>query len=150
MERSLLVFLHVLGASVWIGGHLVLALSVLPRALREEGTRRIQEYEASFERIGIPALLLQIVTGLWLASLLAPPAQWLGFGGHVPRHVTLKLLSLAGTIALAAHARISLVPKLATDDRAALRKLAWHIVAITTLAVFFALVGVSLQNGSLL
>ena len=29
------IFLHVLAATVWTGGHLVLATTVLPRALRE-------------------------------------------------------------------------------------------------------------------
>ncbi|MBI2391937.1 MAG: CopD family protein [Deltaproteobacteria bacterium] len=151
MERPILVFLHVLGATVWVGGHLVLALSVLPRALREESPRRIQEYEEAFERIGLPALAVQVLTGLRLAWIYAPPSAWLGFDGHVPRHVTLKLITLAGTIALAVHARLSLVPKLSTADGArALRPLGWHIVAITILAVFFAFVGVSLRGGGLL
>jgi len=151
MERSILVLLHVLGATVWVGGHLVLALSVLPRALREDTPRRIQEYEEAFERIGIPALLLQVATGLRLAWLYAPPSTWLGFDGHVPKHITLKLLALAATVALAVHARLTLVPKLgANDGGVTLRKLAWHIVAITIVAVFFVLVGVSLRAGGLL
>ena len=31
--RALLLTLHILGACVWTGGHLVLAITVLPRAL---------------------------------------------------------------------------------------------------------------------
>jgi len=34
MTYRLLVALHLLGAAVWVGGHLVLSISVLPRALR--------------------------------------------------------------------------------------------------------------------
>ncbi|MGZ3419211.1 MAG: CopD family protein [Polyangiales bacterium] len=149
MERPLLILLHVLGASVWIGGHLVLALSVLPRALRERDVTHIRSYEAAFERVGIPALLIQVATGLRLASLYAPPSKWLGFHDHVSRHLTLKLLALACTVALATHARLSLIPKLESHPEA-LRPLAYHIALVTLLAVAFALVGVSFRVGGLL
>lgn len=32
---GMLLLLHILGATIWTGGHIVLALVVLPRALRE-------------------------------------------------------------------------------------------------------------------
>lgn len=147
-ERAALIFLHILGASVWVGGHLVLTLTILPRALREDDASAIQRFEQSFERIGIPALLLQVATGLRLASLYAAPSQWLGFDTHAPRHITLKLMALAATLVLAAHARISLVPRLAPG--APLRKLAVHVVLVTALAVAFAFVGVSFRVGGLL
>ncbi len=69
---TLALFLHVLGATVWTGGHLVLSLTVLPRALRRRNPDLLREFEARFERIGIPALAIQIVTGIWLASRLVP------------------------------------------------------------------------------
>jgi uncharacterized membrane protein len=31
---QLMLILHVLGATVWTGGHLVLAITILPQALR--------------------------------------------------------------------------------------------------------------------
>ena len=147
IERNLLIVLHVLGASVWVGGHLVLATTILPRALRDDDPASIQSFEQAFERIGVPALLLQVATGLRLATFYAPPSRWLSFEDHAPRHITLKLLCLAATIALAAHARISLVPRLSSG--APLRKLAGHIVLVTLLAVTFAVVGVSLRVGGL-
>ena len=30
------LLLHVLGATIWTGGHLILALTILPRVLREQ------------------------------------------------------------------------------------------------------------------
>jgi uncharacterized membrane protein len=51
-----IVFLHVLGASVWVGGHLVLATSVLPRALKA----RKPEILLGFER---SALLMRASAG---------------------------------------------------------------------------------------
>jgi putative copper export protein len=147
IERNLLIVLHVLGASVWVGGHLVLATTILPRALRDDDPTAIQSFEQAFERIGVPALLLQVATGLRLAAFYAPPSRWLSFDDHASRHVALKLGCLAATIALAAHARISLVPRLSSG--APLRNLAGHIVLVTLLAVAFAVVGVSLRVGGL-
>ena len=74
----ILLYFHLLGASVWIGGHLVLALGILPGALRRSDVQAIRNFEQVFEKIGLPALLLQVVTGLWLASLWLPHALWLG------------------------------------------------------------------------
>ena len=54
----LLVVLHLLGATVWVGGHLVLSLVVLPRALRARDASVVAEFESGYERIGLPALLL--------------------------------------------------------------------------------------------
>ena len=147
IERNLLVVLHVVGASVWVGGHLVLATTILPGALRSDDPRPIQAFEQAFERIGIPALLLQVVTGLRLATLWAPPSRWFSFDDHGSRHVGLKLACLAATVALAVHARVSLVPRLAAG--APLRKLAAHIVLVTLLAVAFLVVGVGLRVGGL-
>jgi putative copper export protein len=148
MERAILILLHVLGATVWVGGHLMLTLSVLPRALRQQDVPAIQRFEQAFERIGIPALLIQIATGLRLASMYAPPSRWLGFDDHISRHLSFKLIALACTLGLAAHARLSLVPRLRPG--APLRKLAWHIVLVTVLAVWFVLVGVSFRVGGML
>src|SRR5690606_20893780 len=51
--------LHVLGATVWAGGHLTLALTILPKALRDERAAAVSEFEQRFERIGLPALAIQ-------------------------------------------------------------------------------------------
>ena len=71
-----LLFLHLLGASVWVGGHLVLLFSVLPGALRRRDVQPVRAFEQLYERVGIPALLLQIATGIWLAGQWLPHAQW--------------------------------------------------------------------------
>ena len=40
----LLVIVHALAATVWTGGHLVLDLGVLPKALRELSADRIRDF----------------------------------------------------------------------------------------------------------
>ena len=59
--------------------------------------------------------------------------------------VGVKLL-LAGTAALAVHARLRLIPNL-TDDN--LSGLAWHIRGITALAIAFVVVGGLIRLGGL-
>jgi len=136
--------LHLLGACIWAGGHLVLAIRVLPRALRERRASIIQEFEGAYERIGLPALVVQVLTGLALAyRLLGTPANWFADSG-VARMVQLKLLLLAGTVALAIHAKTRLIPNLRDDNLPALGS---HIVGVTVLAVLFVLAGASLRLG---
>ena len=140
-----LLFLHLLGASVWVGGHLVLFLGILPRAMLARDPAPVRAFEQVYERIGLPALLLQIVTGLWLAAIWLPPAQWFDQGA-LPRLVQAKLLLLALTLGLGAHARLALIPRL---DSRSLPHLRLHILLITLTAVAFVWVGTGFRVGAL-
>ena len=51
--------MHALAATVWTGGHLVLDLGVLPRALREGRAAPIRAFEETFEPLGLTALAIQ-------------------------------------------------------------------------------------------
>ena len=144
--RALLLTLHVLGACVWAGGHLVLATTVLPRALARRDARILRAFEEPFERIGIPALIIQVVTGIWLAGQFVPAWRWLAFGNALEARIGVKLVLLGLTVALALHARLRLIPRLDDSD---LRWLAAHIVIVTALAVALVVVGVSFQTGGL-
>ncbi len=140
-----LLFLHLLGASVWVGGHLVLLFSVLPGALRRRDVQPVRQFEQLYERVGIPALLVQIVSGLWLASLWLPRGQW--FDSSPMAHlVHAKLVLLGFTALLGVHARLALIPKL---DAQRLPQLGLHIVLITLTAVAFVWVGSGFRFGGL-
>ena len=135
----LLVIVHALAATVWTGGHLVLDLGVLPRALREQSAASIRSFEETFEPLGLTALAIQVVTGLWLGGIYLPGFQGLlNPANPIGILVGVKLLLLVATAALAVHARLRLIPNL-TDDH--LGGLAWHIRAITALAIAFVVVG---------
>ena len=144
---ALMLFLNVLGATVWTGGHLVLALTWLPRVLRERSPEQLLRFEQGYERIGMPALVLQIVTGLWMAYQMVPSvAQWLSPDTPVARAIALKLVLLLCTALIAAHARLRVIPRLSADT---LPLMAWHVGAVTLLSVSFVAVGVSLRFGGL-
>lgn len=143
----LLVITHALAATVWTGGHLVLALGVLPRALQQQDPDQIQSFERSFEPLGLTALLIQVITGLWMSTILLP-----GWSGLFQRSnpigwlLGIKLLLLAGSAALALQARLQIIPNLSQHN---LPALAWHIRAITLLAVAFVVVGALIRLGGL-
>ncbi len=142
MLLKYLILLHVLGACIWVGGHLVLALSVLPRALKQKSPGIIREFESHYERIGIPALLVQVLTGLLIAYQYFPVNEWLTFSDRPHIHIGVKLILLFVTVLLAVHARFFIIPRLNATN---LSQLAWHITAITTVAVLMLFTGLNFR-----
>lgn len=142
---GILLLLHILAATVWTGGHLVLAVTVLPRVLKEKSPGELLRFESAYERIGIPALFIQVATGLWLAHRIVPDAgQWFSFDSPATRLIGAKILLLATTVAFAIDARFRILPKLSEEN---LASLAWHIVPVTIVSVLFVVVGVSFRTG---
>ena len=139
------VLLHVLGATVWAGGHLVLAFTVLPRSLRQHSVDVLLDFESGFEKIGMPALLVQIVTGLWMAFQVAPDlSTLLAMNDLSSKLIMAKLALLIMTVMLAVDARFRVIPNMTAKD---LVSMAWHIVPVTILSVLFVVVGVSFRVG---
>ena len=142
---SLLVIVHALAATVWTGGHLVLDLGVLPKALRARDAGAIRAFEETFEPLGLSALAIQVVSGLGMVGIELPGFRGL-FNPANPIGVLagVKLLLLAATVGLALHARLRLIPHLRDDN---LAPLAWHIRGITALAIAFVVVGAGIRLG---
>lgn len=144
---KLVVMLHLLGASIWVGGHLIVCLGVLPPALRARDPAPILAFEQRFEKLGIPALLIQVATGLWLAHYWLPDfAQWVSFATPQAVLIATKLILLALTAVFGLHARLALIPRLSAET---LPQLALHIVAVTLLAVGFVIAGSGIRLGGL-
>jgi putative copper export protein len=88
---ALRLFLHILAASVWVGGQIVLA-GLVPTA-RSLGPDAPKAVANAFNRIAWPALGIAVLTGLW--NLMAIdmnelPHPW------VELHVLAVLLTAAG------------------------------------------------------
>lgn len=144
MLYPILVFIHIVAATIWVGRHLILSIRFLPKALNKKDFSIIQNFEKAFEPIGLPSLLVSIITGVWLFIIRMPAlANWFDFNEHLSRHFILKALLLLITIVLAIHARFFLIPK------QKLKPLAIHIVIVTLIAVLFVMVGVSLRTALL-
>ncbi|MBB6521057.1 CopD family protein [Pseudoteredinibacter isoporae] len=145
MSHSTLVILHLLGAAVWTGGHIVLCLAVLPKVLKERSPERLLDFESSYEKIGMPALLTQVVTGFMLAYHWLPdPSLWFQSGNPIAQGIQYKLAFLGLTMALALDARFRVIPKLSQHN---LWDMAWHIIAVTVLSVGFLIAGAAFRLG---
>lgn len=144
---TLVLFLHVLAATIWTGGHIVLANVILPKALKERDIEGILRFESGFEKIGIPAMLIQVFTGIWLALNLLPAfSDWFNLDSPISRAILFKLSLLMITVILAIDARLRIIPKLSEKN---LTSLAWHIIPVTLLSILFVLAGISMRTGFL-
>jgi putative copper export protein len=140
-----MLFIHLIAGSIWVGGHLVLALSLLPEAIAKRDPELINGFERIYERIGLPAMVVQVATGLWLAHGIQPEIEaWLELSDPVALTISLKLACLAATMALAVHARLAIIPRL---NAARLPMLGAHIVAVTALALVFVWLGLAFRYG---
>ena len=142
---SYIILLNVLAAMIWTGGHIVLSTLILPKALRAKSPEILLEFENGFERIGMPALFVQVASGLWLAYWHVPDiSEWFSFETYAGGMVALKLITLGLTALLAVHARFWVVPKLSPETMVLF---AWHIVPVTVLSVVFVILGVGIHSG---
>jgi len=129
-------------------GHLVLDLGVLPRPLRAQSAAQIRAFEEVFDPLGLTALAIQVLIGLWMGWIYLPGFQWLfNPANPIGLLVGVKLLLLAATAALALHARLRLIPNLADAN---LSGLAWLIRGITALAIAFVVVGALIRLGGVI
>lgn len=144
MYQTLLV-LHILGATLWTGGHIFLSLTVLPEALRKRDPEILLAFERRYEPVGMSALALQVITGLWLSyHWLADPLAWWGFDNNVSAMISSKLLLLLVTVITALSARLGVIARL---DARRLPLMAVHVGLVTFFSVLFVVAGVGLRTG---
>ncbi|MFL1011055.1 CopD family protein [Flavisericum labens] len=144
MFLKLVIFVHIICATIWTGGHLILSLSFLPKAIAKNDFTVIEQFESKYEPIGIPALLILLITGVYMATVYTPDFFQFDFHNHHTQHIFIKLVLLLTTVVLAVHARFFLIPK------RELKPLAYHIILVTILSVLFVFVGFSTRIGGLL
>ncbi|MCB1701270.1 MAG: CopD family protein [Halioglobus sp.] len=142
---GILLLLHILAATIWTGGHIVLSIVVLPRVLRERSAKRLLEFESVYEKIGMPALVIQVITGLMLAYQLLPDVSgWFDMANPVAHVLAAKFVLLGLTVAFAIDARLRVIPVLSADN---LNDMAWHIIPVTVFSILFVVAGVSFRTG---
>ena len=146
MYRALFA-LHLLAAMLWAGGALLLAALLLPAVLRGRAAPHRQTLECGFERLEMPALALQVATGLWMALHLVPDwTHWLTLHGALARAIGLKAVLLVAALGLTLRSRrqtgrpgVAGAPALA----------AWPLALRALLALGLVLTGVSFRYGGL-
>ncbi|BAA81462.1 hypothetical protein APE_2447 [Aeropyrum pernix K1] len=127
--------IHILAASVWIGGHIVIVLGYLPRFIATGDFRHLEQFESVYEKIGMPSLVIAAVTGLYMAVKLGWPE------GAVASLVNLKIALLVATILLAVDARLRIIRRYRRGGSISTVDMAAHIIAVTLISILFAVVG---------
>ena len=56
--HDFLLLIHLLAATVWTGGHIILSTIILPEVLRERSPQKLIRFESKYEKVGMPALIL--------------------------------------------------------------------------------------------
>lgn len=97
--ESLRIFLHILAASVWVGGQVVLG-GLVP-SVRKSNPEALKPIANAFGRIAWPAFGITVVTGMW--NLLSVDVTAMDSSYHVTLGVKIVVVVLAG-FAAAAHA----------------------------------------------
>jgi len=147
MNHHLLLIIHLLGAAVWVGGHLVLSIAVLPEVLRKKDPEILTNFEEKYERIGMPSLLIMVITGIWMAYQFGQGvSQWFHFSNPLETVISLKLILLLATVLFAINARFFVIPKLSPKT---LRVMAFHIISVTILGVAMLVLGSFVRYGGI-
>lgn len=106
------LFLHLIGASVWVGGHLYLLLRLMPNFVKRQQVREFLAFEKSYEPLGMAALLLQVITGVYMLHRIVPLSLWFAPMGYVSALIYAKIGFLLLTLLTAMFARFFVVAKL--------------------------------------
>jgi putative copper export protein len=147
MSHHLLLIIHLLCASIWVGGHLLLVFGHLPQALKEKNQNIILNYERKYEPVGMTALVLLVVTGIMMAYKYGVGIEyWFHFATPIEKVVSTKLLLLLLTVLFALSAQFRVLPKLKNNPDK-LPEMTFHIVSVTLIGVLMLIVGSFVRFG---
>ncbi|MFK7048619.1 CopD family protein [Flavobacterium columnare] len=145
MIHHFLLIIHLLAASIWVGGHLILSIRYLPKALKNRNIEIIKNFEKQYEPIGLPALLILVGTGVLMAyQYNVNFTSWFSFESNIEKVVSMKLLLLVLTLILAIHARLFIIPKLVPEK---IILMAVHIILVTLIGIAMLILGSFIRWG---
>lgn len=148
MNHHLLLIIHLLSATVWVGGHLLICLGYLPQAMKEKNPQIILNYEKKYEPIGMTSLVLLVITGILMAYQYGVSIEyWFQFSTPIEKVVSSKLVLLLLTVAFALSAQFRVLPKLNKGAVEKLPEMAFHIISVTTIGVLMLIFGSFIRFG---
>lgn len=147
MHHQIILIIHLLAASIWVGGHLFLILRILPSTLQQKDISILSDFRLKFGKIGMPSLLILVVTGILLAyDYNVPISDWFSFSNPIEKIISIKLLLLFTSLSLAVHAQKVVFPKL-TSNR--MLPAIVEIIIVTLIAVSMLILGSLVRVGGL-
>lgn len=147
MNHHLLLIIHLLCAAIWVGGHILLCVAYLPKALKEKDPDIILKYEKKYEPVGMTSLFLLVVTGILMAYKYGVTIDhWFQFATPIERVISSKLVLLFLTAGFALSAQFRVLPKLKTNPDT-LPEMTFHIVSVTTIGIVMLIFGSFIRFG---
>ncbi len=142
-----LLIAHLLAAAIWVGGHLVLFVGIVPAAMANSDKNLILDFEVRYGRIGIPALVILVASGVAMAiDYGVMPRSWFTFSTPLEKIVSLKLLLLLATVSFAISAQLWVISGVVRGS-VPLKVLVWHITGVTLLGVSMLVLGTFVRFG---
>lgn len=149
MNHHLLLVIHLLCATIWIGGHLFMVTCMLPGILKRKDTQALLNFEKKYEPLGMGALILLVLTGFWMAFQFGIDWQDLfSFANPIERVVSIKLLLLITTVAFALSAQIRVLPSLKKSAKR-LPEMAVHAICVTLIGIIMLILGSFVRYGGI-
>jgi len=148
-EIHILLVFHLLGASIWVGGHIILSVIILPQVWREKAVEKLFHFESRYEWIGMPALAVMLITGVRMAYLYnVKIANWFTFKTPIETVISLKLLCLFSLVLFALSAQFYVLPRLKTDSQK-LPLMTFHILSVTIISLVMLILGSFIRYGGI-
>lgn len=150
MSHHLLLIIHLVCAAVWVGGHLYLVLSILPGVVKRKNAGRLLQFEKSYEVIGIPSLLLLVITGVWMTLQFGIDfGDWFTFSSPIERVTSTKLILLITTVLFAISAQTRVLPKLRRNNELypKIIEMGIHASCVTLLGIALLVCGSFVRYG---
>ena len=147
MTHHVILIFHLLAATIWVGGHLFLAIRILPEALKKKDASILKNFKSKFEPVGMPSLLVLLITGILMAYHYDVTfTKWFSFSNAIEKVISIKLILLFTTVLMAACAETLIFPKLKSER---MFPAAFFIITVTTIAVIMLILGSLIRIGGL-
>lgn len=145
MYHYSLLLLHLIAATIWVGGHLFLVFRYLPIALKNRDVSILKDFKIKFEPIGIPALLVLIITGILMAyDYGVTITMWFSFSTPIEKVISIKLLLLFITLVFGLTADLFVFPKLTSKT---INLVTFLIITVTVTGVAMLVLGSLVRIG---
>lgn len=147
MKHQIYLILHLVAASIWVGGHLFLSIIFLPQAMKMKDATIIKDFKDKFEPLGLPSLLILLITGILMAyDYDVTFTKWFSFSNAIEKIVSIKLILLFSTLVLAVNAQLFVFPKLTSEK---LIPAAVQILSVTLIGIAMLIFGSLVRIGGI-
>ena len=147
MKHQVTLILHLLAATIWVGGHLLLLLRYVPKAIKSKSLEELSAFRKNFEPVGMPSLFILIITGILMAyDYNITFEKWFLFENSIEKIVSIKLILLFISLTLAF---ITIKFVLPSINKISPFILYFIIFLVTTIAVTMLVLGSLVRVGGL-